>query len=747
MKKYTFEELNDSEFEDLINDLLARKYGWTIERFKKGKDDGVDGRLYLASKTVIIQSKHFRTSGLKGLINTIKRNEYEKAKNLNPEKYILATSVSLNPADKTKIISEFKGIISSSVDIFGNDEINSMLREFPDIIKSWYKLWAENSSTLELFQHPEIYSKEISLCERLNKLNKIFVETDDIKPAIDSLNEKHIVIITGEPGVGKTTLAEYLCQRYMKMGYSISVIESDISSHPINLLDKEKKVLYYYDDFLGSNYFQAISGNSDSAIVRFIEQIKIEPHKRLILTSRSNIVLKAELFSQAYRNFSLSDNRYIINISKYTKTIKGKILHSHLWHSEMGSNKKYFIIRDKFYKKIIEHRNFNPRLISFALKEATKIDGDVCKILFENLENPAQIWDHCYTSQLDEQARILVKLCVANGGLINEDKLKSAYSKALIEFNFHPTTNSPRDFEYTVKLVCDAILVKQISSEGVEYTYFNPSVSDYLIDKIANFEDAKHLINCIETSQCIAFYSNLIIGKSKIRGRDSRQLAEFLLEKYGNEFNEIFCYVLKIALYLDVGSTNLENAVHLFDGAISNSEIKLPIRTSMLSSLIADSIKCGLSENAIRISLSRDKFDDFDIRKIYEAVYEQNSQSDILNTIKTILLKYIKENINTEITNDVYFSDCTSNSDLDVIIESVFSNICSYNSMLNEAEILEIKATIDYSGLREKMIHEEPEFDKDEYYSKKDEIINNANLTEDEVIDLLFNASDEFKNE
>jgi hypothetical protein len=42
MKKYTFEELTDIEFQDLINDLLGRKLNCTIERFKPGRDGGID---------------------------------------------------------------------------------------------------------------------------------------------------------------------------------------------------------------------------------------------------------------------------------------------------------------------------------------------------------------------------------------------------------------------------------------------------------------------------------------------------------------------------------------------------------------------------------------------------------------------------------------------------------------------------------------------------------------------------------
>lgn len=266
MKKYTFEELNDLEFEDFVNDLLAQANGWRIECFKPGRDGGIDGRASTVDGKIVIQSKHFRKSGIEKLLKEISKKEAKKALSLAPDRYLFATSLNLNPNDKRKILSEFSGVNIAESDIIGNDELNALLREHGQVLKAWYKLWAENSDTLELFLHPEIRSKEIALVARLNRINKIFVATEDIDPALGSLNNNHVVVLSGEPGVGKTTLAEYLCQVHMKEDYTVDVIEGDVTTHPFNFADRDHKVIYYFDDFLGSNYFSAISGNQDSSI-------------------------------------------------------------------------------------------------------------------------------------------------------------------------------------------------------------------------------------------------------------------------------------------------------------------------------------------------------------------------------------------------------------------------------------------------------------------------------------------------
>lgn len=54
MTDYTFETLNDKEFEVLTVDLLSKEFNTHIERFKSGRDGGIDGRfLKEVLKTVL----------------------------------------------------------------------------------------------------------------------------------------------------------------------------------------------------------------------------------------------------------------------------------------------------------------------------------------------------------------------------------------------------------------------------------------------------------------------------------------------------------------------------------------------------------------------------------------------------------------------------------------------------------------------------------------------------------------------
>lgn len=732
MKKYTFEELNDIEFESFVNDLFAYEYSWKIERYKEGKDGGIDGKILLADKTIIIQSKHYRKSGFTKLLSVIKNIELEKILKLKVNRYIIATSLSLSNNEKQKIVSACEAIHLKEEDIYGNDDLNAILMKHPNILKNYYKLWAENTATLELFIHPEVYSKEIALATRLKKINKVFVQTEDVNPALKSLEENHVVVLSGSPGVGKTTLAEYLCQIYMRNQYSVQIIEGDISHLPFNFSDKEKKVLYYFDDFLGSNYFNAITGNQDTAIVNFINQIRIEPNKRFILTSRTNIIHKAQLFSQSFRTYDLTKKQYVIEIANYSKLTKAKILYSHLWNSEISEAIKQQIIKNAFFMTIINHRNFNPRLIAFSLS-LDGIEGDnIYESILKHLENPEQIWDHCYTAQIDEQARLMVKLCVANGGRINELILEKAYNRALLIYNFIPTSNQPIDFGHTTKLVCNCLLNRNIDSADIFYTHYNPSVSDYIIGKISTYIEADKLMKCLNTDEAVRFYHDLILAK-KIKKNEAEKISENLLGNYGSQLCRRFYISLHIGLWLENKTELLTKALNVFNAINYDNYISNDVSTNMLTNIIVLGLQFGITYEVLKILLDIEPFDHDNLREIYNMVEENDSTNMILKDIKKRIVEQLTDSIDEIIKSSNEIVDCVDEADVDTLVASIIDDFAADYIMLNENDLETIKSRISinnlYEEIRERDIYDQGDIElprqywRDRYFLSEDEEI------------------------
>ena len=168
MGTYDFRTLNDKEFEEVVVDLLSAEEAKRIERFKPGKDGGIDGRWFLkGDDEAILQCKHYSVSGFPALYRSMKNSELSKIQKLAPKCYVLATSVPLSRANKDslqKLLSPFSINVS---DILGAEDLNQLLTKHPQIERAHYKLWLASSVVLQsMLNHPTI-GRSVAELERL----------------------------------------------------------------------------------------------------------------------------------------------------------------------------------------------------------------------------------------------------------------------------------------------------------------------------------------------------------------------------------------------------------------------------------------------------------------------------------------------------------------------------------------------------------------------------------------------------
>lgn len=145
---YDFSSLSPSEFEDLTRDLLGRELGVRFEAFTDGPDDGMDGRHAAAGGDVILQAKHYYRSGFSKLKSKMKQ-ERATIDALGSARYLLATSVALTPAKKSSLAVEIGPNLKTSGDIFGLEDLNGLLRKFPDVEPAHPKLWQQSGAVLK----------------------------------------------------------------------------------------------------------------------------------------------------------------------------------------------------------------------------------------------------------------------------------------------------------------------------------------------------------------------------------------------------------------------------------------------------------------------------------------------------------------------------------------------------------------------------------------------------------------------
>jgi len=230
MSNYDFKVLSPVDFEDLCRDLLQIKLNCHLESFKIGRDKGIDLKYSTDDlNTLVIQCKHYSRSTFSNLKSNLKNKELPKVKKLNPQRYMVATSLGLTDSDKDEIIEIFKPYIKNSADIFGNQDLNNLLRNNPEIEKQNFKLWLSSSSVLESILHSDIFNRSKIELNSIKQKIKFYVKNESFKDAMKILKADHYCIISGIPGIGKTTLAEMLLINYMNEGYEGVKISSDIT--------------------------------------------------------------------------------------------------------------------------------------------------------------------------------------------------------------------------------------------------------------------------------------------------------------------------------------------------------------------------------------------------------------------------------------------------------------------------------------------------------------------------------------
>lgn len=500
---YDFRSLNDKEFEAFAIDLLSVVESRRYERFKPGKDQGVDGRWFVPSgREEIVQCKHFISSGFPALLRHIERTELPKIERLKPSRYVLITSLPLSRANKARLAMVLATFVRSESDIMGQEDLNDLLARHPEVEKRHYKLWLASSTVLRTLFNAAIEGRSRSELEQIRDEASKYVITSDYARARDHVREHQIIMITGEPGIGKTTLARQVVLDHIASEYELVVIEESVSEAEAVYVENGKQI-FYFDDFLGRTYLEALKAKQDSHIVTFVKRVARDPTKRLVLTSRTNILNQGHSLTDLFSTNALEKNRYEIRVGNLSRMDKAHILYSHMWHTDLGQEFLDEIYRDRRYRQVIAHPSYNPRLIAFVL-DADKVSGrfpdGYWDYIIATLTNPQDVWGYFFDNQMGQDARDLVFLTVLNGGRVLEDQLRDAF------FGLHTRSEAnlgllDHRFRKASRHCVGSILDRALLDRGrTMYSLFNPSVADFAQRRLAATDLWEYYYSTLRTS-------------------------------------------------------------------------------------------------------------------------------------------------------------------------------------------------------------------------------------------------------
>lgn len=552
MTNYDLLSLSPFEFEALVRDLLQLHLGLQLESFGPGKDEGIDLR-YIEEGGIIIQCKRYADFG--NMLQNLKK-ETVKLEALKPNRYIIATSLSLSPDRKKRIFNLFQSNMLSISDIFGREDLNNLIVQHPKVERDNFKLWLSSTNVLQTIINSQVINQSRFVLDEIKNKVNVYVQNSSFYEAEKILRENHYIIISGIPGIGKTTLAEILVFDALAKGFEEFVYLADTISNGFQLFDENRPQVFLFDDFLGSNFLQATIGtNEEMQILKFIKKVKDTPNKRLIFTTREYILNQAkqkfERFDQA--NFV----KCILDLSKYTTNIRAKILYNHLYFNHIPYEYVNEIIRQGYLMKIIEHRNYSPRIIeNFSRKEFWQDLKaiDFPDMVINTFDLPFSIWEHAFEHQISNLAKVILlnmTICgpqISYDGLYNQVRSFKENSKNSLPFEL-----SAHAFKYAIKELDNSFITTAINWSNTVIKYQNPSIRDFLtsylnhndelvVDLIQSATYLSNLLNIFSSKRQFAYVEmKVALTKTSLKAIEERVLKDFDSMIYSVEgfgFNE-----------------------------------------------------------------------------------------------------------------------------------------------------------------------------------------------------------------
>lgn len=486
---YDFTSLLPADFEDLARELVGKMLDVRFEAFGPGPDGGIDGRHAEDNGNVVLQAKHYVGSSFPQLKTAMKK-ERASIDQLESGRYILATSRHLSPANKAALAAVIGPALLRESDILDQGDLNQLLRAYPEVEKAHLKLWLSSTAVLQTILdavvHAGSHAFTASGKAEIAAKVKVYAPNPSLAQARAVLDNRHVLIVSGPPGVGKTTLAEILTFAYLREGWELVALRS--LEDGFERIDDTKKQVFFFDDFLGSIALdhRALAAK-DSELARFMQRVRKSPNARFILTTRAYILNEARQWSERIADRRVELSTYVLNLSSYTRAIRARILYNHLAIGGLPQRYVLALLDSGKLPTIIDHENYNPRIMEWMTDVLGTEDiapEDYPAAFIQTLDNPTQLWDKAFSKHITTPARhLLVALFLSGPQGTEIETLRTLFeafhAKLCVDLG---VARDPKDFEQSLKQLEGGF----VAIEDADVNFINPSVRDYLAGYLAD---------------------------------------------------------------------------------------------------------------------------------------------------------------------------------------------------------------------------------------------------------------------
>jgi hypothetical protein len=197
--------------------------------------------------------------------------------------------------------------------------LNGLLGKHQSVERQHFKLWINSTGILQRILNHATYVKSEDEAARIEQTVRLFVANASVKDAMELLDKHKFVIVSGGPGVGKSTLARVLAWLHMQDDWQLVAV--DDFNEALKVFEPSRRQVFFFDDFLGQIRLSTdIVRRTDGALLQFIERVRKAKQTRFVVTSREYIIKQAQLFSERLNDPIVELRKYMLDVSTYTTT-------------------------------------------------------------------------------------------------------------------------------------------------------------------------------------------------------------------------------------------------------------------------------------------------------------------------------------------------------------------------------------------------------------------------------------------
>jgi DNA polymerase III delta prime subunit len=351
-----------------------------------------------------------------------------------------------------------------------------------------------------------------SLRQRIAESLRYYVRSESHQIASAALDKGHVCILSGPPGVGKTTLAHVLIAEAIDGGFHPVEIVNDIEEGWEMLAPKDDKQIFLYDDFLGQVSLDGMLSEKQGDLGNFLRRVAQEENARCILTTRDYILASGR---NRYERLDRAANRpdTVISVGEYDRKQRAEILYKHLCEMDDLGPEARVDLKSRF-ARIVDHPSFNPRLIEFCT--SPEFDGSTAGYVdrvVETLNDPQKALGRYFADVPVHSQLVMAALCT-----LAEQPLAMALEDASLRL-WDKCGQAPRFGQFRSALHnLDGTFVRTPSGiDGVRVAFANPMIRELclrwlvdddlafrcLFDSLQTYEQVEYVLKALSDSLSI----------------------------------------------------------------------------------------------------------------------------------------------------------------------------------------------------------------------------------------------------